>query len=75
MTYRNGWRDMRDAERCWNCRHEWRPSRDDDMRCAYCDAHVCDEPPEPDPDDARDARLDRDQEPYGRDSDIWGFDE
>ena len=56
---RSGWRDYRDADRCWNCKREWQPSKSDDMRCAYCDEHVCDEPYERDPDDARDEAMDR----------------
>ena len=35
---------VEDTERCWNCRNNWEPSEADDMRCTYCDAHVCDEP-------------------------------
>jgi hypothetical protein len=57
---RSGWRDYRDADRCWNCRQEWKPAPDDEMRCAYCDEYADDAPPERDPDDARDDRMDRD---------------
>jgi hypothetical protein len=56
---RRGWRDYRDAERCWKCRNDWKPDADDELRCAYCEAYADDEPAEPDPDDARDERMDR----------------
>jgi hypothetical protein len=48
---------------------DWRIEQDD------YDTTDVDGPPERDPDEERDERMDRDQEPYGRDSDIWGFDE
>ena len=56
---RNGWRAYRDAERCWNCRNDWKPTDDDEMLCWHCGADAEDEPAERDPDDARDERLDR----------------
>jgi hypothetical protein len=54
-----GWRDMRDADRCWNCRREWEGDKTDELLCAYCGVDAQDAPPERDPDDARDERLDR----------------
>jgi hypothetical protein len=56
---RIGWRDMRDADRCWNCRREWEGDKTDELLCAYCGVDAQDAPPERDPDDARDERLDR----------------
>lgn len=56
---RRGWRDYRDAERCWNCKRDWKADNDDEMQCAYCGAYADDQPAERDPDDARDERQDR----------------
>jgi hypothetical protein len=56
---RRGWRDYRDAERCWNCRNDWHPVEGDELCCADCGAYADDQPAERDPDDARDERMDR----------------
>lgn len=64
---RNGWRDYRDAERCWNCRNDWKADETDELLCFHCGADAQDRPPERDPDDARDERMDR--EPIE-----WSFD-
>ena len=56
---RHGWRDMRDAERCWNCRADWKADETDELLCWHCGADAQDQPAERDPDDARDERQDR----------------
>ena len=56
---RIGWRDMRDAERCWNCRREWEGDKTDELLCFHCGADAQDAPPEL---DARDERIDREME-------------
>jgi hypothetical protein len=61
---RHGWRDMRDADRCWHCRQEWKADPADEMLCWHCGADAQDAPPERDPDDARDERMDREMERY-----------
>ena len=66
---RNGWRDYRDAERCWNCRREWEGDKTDELLCATCGADAQDAPPERDPDDARDERMDREPMEWVRDYD------
>ena len=55
---RSGWRDYRDAERCWKCGADWDEPRADGS-CYECGAFREDEPVERDPDDARDDAQDR----------------
>ena len=63
---RNGWRDYRDAERCWNCRNDWKADETDELLCWHCGADAQDAPPERDPDDARDEANDREMDRYDR---------
>ena len=66
---RSGWRDYRDAERCWNCRNDWHPVEGDELMCADCGADAQDQPAERDPDDARDEAIDREPMEWVRDYD------
>ena len=43
---RSGWRDMRDAERCWNCRMDWKADETDELLCFHCGADAQDAPAE-----------------------------
>lgn len=52
MRGRKGWRDYRDAQRCWKCGSSWDEPREDGS-CYECGSFPEDEPLEPDPvDDA-----------------------